>query len=211
MSRKDPKNPPAPAPPIKAAVKPSTQSSFVPLLERRSLALATALIAIATLRIASTWPETSATWDEPGHMACGLQYLGQHVYQYESQHPPLARVMSALGPFLAGARPLGGPQQDLEGVAVMYHQGDPARVLTLMRLGILPFFVLAAFVIYLWAKRHFGGAVAVLATGLFTLVPTVLAHAGLATTDMPLTACLSGAFFAMLLWAEEPTWKHSVL
>jgi 4-amino-4-deoxy-L-arabinose transferase-like glycosyltransferase len=38
--------------------------------------------------------------------------------------------------------------------------------------------------------------VAVLAAGLFTLVPTVLAHAGLATTDMPLTACLSGAFFA---------------
>src|SRR5205823_9018559 len=83
--------------------------------------------------------------------------------------------------------------------------------LPLMRLGILPFFVVAAMVIYLWAKRHFGGAVAVLATVLFTLVPTVLAHAGLATTDMPLTACLSGAFFGMLLWAEEPTWKHSLL
>jgi hypothetical protein len=42
-------------------------------------------------------------------------------------------------------------------------------------------------------------------------VPTVLAHAGLATTDMPLTACLAAAFTAMLLWVEEPTWKHSVL
>src|SRR5882762_1365702 len=136
MSRKNVKPPVVTAPaPIKAPVKATApgfwSGTFIPLLERRSLALATALIAIATLRIASTWPEISATWDEPGHMACGLQYLGQHVYRYESQHPPLARVMSALGPFLAGARPLGGQQQDIEGVAVMYHGGDPARVLTL--------------------------------------------------------------------------------
>src|SRR5436190_10864928 len=124
MGRKNVKQPAAAAPPIKPTGKASSQTRlaqpwFVPLLKRRSLALAIALIAIATLRIASTWPEMSATWDEPGHMACGLQYLGQHVYRYESQHPPLARVMSALLPFLAGARPLGGPQQDLEGVAVM--------------------------------------------------------------------------------------------
>ena len=46
---------------------------------------------------------------------------------------------------------------------------------------------------------------------MFTLVPTVLAHGGLATTDMPLTACLSAAFFALLVWAEEPTWQHSLL
>ena len=164
MSRKTPKLPVvAPPAPIKAAAKATApgfwSGTFIPLLERRSLALAIALIAIATLRIASTWPEISATWDEPGHMACGLQYLGQHVYRYESQHPPLARVMSALGPFLVGARPLGGPQQDLEGVAVMFHDGDPERILTLMRLGILPFFVLAALVVYLWAKRHFGPAI----------------------------------------------------
>ena len=36
------------------------------------------------------------------------------------------------------------------------------------------------------------------------MIPTVLAHAGLATTDMGLAACLCAAFFAMLVWAEEP-------
>jgi hypothetical protein len=180
-------------------------------LEKRSLPIALALIAIAALRIISTWPDTSPVWDEPGHMACGLQYLGEHVYRYESQHPPVARVMSALGPFLSGARPLGGQNQDLEGVAVMYKSGDPEEILTLMRIGILPFFLVSAWVVYLWGRRHFGPATGALAAGLYTLVPTVLAHAGVATTDMPLTACLTAAFFAMLLWAEEPTWKHSVL
>ena len=169
------------------------------------------MIALASLRIVSTYSEMSPTWDEPGHMACGLQYLAQHVYRYEAQHPPLARVMSALGPYLAGARPMGIKNQDQEGVAVMYRDGHPERMLTRMRLGILPFFVVAAFVVWLWARRYFGDAAAVLATGMFTLVPTVLAHAGVATTDMPLTACLSAAFFSLLLWCEEPTWKHSLL
>ena len=196
------------------AVKPAAaagETYLERLLQARSRLIAIVLIAIGAVRIVATYPELSATWDEPGHMACGMQYLADHVYRYESQHPPVARVASALLPFLSGARPMHGPQQDLEGVAIMYAGGDPGRVLTLMRIGILPFFLLAAWMVYLWARKSFGPATGALAAGLFTLVPTVLAHAGLATTDMPLTACLSAAFFAMLLWVEEPTWKHSIL
>jgi 4-amino-4-deoxy-L-arabinose transferase-like glycosyltransferase len=205
-------------PPLRSATEPAApatrgfcDATLIPFLARRSLHLSVALIALASLRIVSTYSEMSPTWDEPGHMACGLQYLAQHVYRYEAQHPPLARVMSALGPYLAGARPMGMENQDQEGVAVMYRDGHPARMLARMRFGILPFFVGAAFVVWLWGRRHFGNAVAALATGMFTLAPTVLAHAGLATTDMPLTACLPAAFFALLLWAEEPTYRHSLL
>ena len=212
MSKKKTKPPLRPATePARLAAPGFWDATLIPFLARRSLVLAAALIALASMRIVSTYSQMSPTWDEPGHMACGLQYLAQHVYRYEAQHPPLARVMSALGPFLAGARPLGIKNQDQEGVAVMYHDGHPERMLTRMRFGILPFFVLAACVVWLWARRHFGNAVAALATGLFTLAPTVLAHAGVATTDMALTACLSAAFFALLLWAEEPTWQHSLL
>src|SRR5947199_143791 len=71
--------------------------------------------------------------------------------------------------------------------------------------------VLACPLVYWWAKRSFGNTVAMLATALFTLTPPVLAHAGLATTDMGLTAGLTAAFFALLLWAETPTWRLSVL
>jgi 4-amino-4-deoxy-L-arabinose transferase-like glycosyltransferase len=212
MSKKKTKPPsPSAAEPVGPASPTFWDGTLIPFLARRSLLVAVVLIALASLRIVSTYSEISPTWDEPGHMACGLQYLAQHVYRYEAQHPPLARVMSALGPYLAGARPLGIKNQDQEGVAVMYRDGHPAQMLTRMRLGILPFFVVASFVVWLWARRYFGGAAAALATGLFTLVPTVLAHAAVATTDMPLTACLSAAFFALLLWAAEPTWQHSVL
>jgi 4-amino-4-deoxy-L-arabinose transferase-like glycosyltransferase len=40
---------------------------------------------------------------------------------------------------------------------------------------------------------------------IFTLIPPILGHAGLATTDMPLTATLALAFYAMARWIEKPT------
>ena len=208
MSKKKNKLIPAPAAIDVARARPS---AILPVLEKHSLWIAVAIIVLAVLRIVSTYSETGLTWDEPGHMACGLQYLGDHVYKYEAQHPPLARLASALGPYLAGARPMHTPNQDQEGVNVLYRSGDPGGMLTRMRIGMLPFYVLAAAMVYLWALRYFGPVVAVLSVALYTIVPTVLAHAGLATTDIPLTGCLTAAFFAMLLWAEEPTWLHSIL
>jgi hypothetical protein len=186
-------------------------ATLLPFLERRSLLIAVVLILLAAGRIASTYWETGLTWDEPGHMACGLQYLADHVYKYEAQHPPLARVASALLPWLNGARPLHDPNQDHEGVRVMYQSGHPGTMLTQMRLGILPFFLLAAVCVYLWARRHFGPAAAALSTLMFTIAPPVLAHGGLATTDMPLAGSMTAAFFCLLLWAGQPTWPHAIL
>jgi hypothetical protein len=199
--------------PSQAAVeaKPARPSPILPFLEKYSLPLAAAFVAIALFRIVSTYSETFATFDEPTHIGCGLQYLAEHVYRYEPQHPPLARAAAALGPFLSGARPLHTVKAEAEGVNLMYRSGHPESFLVSARLGALPFFVLASVMVYLWARRYFGPAAAVLSTALFTLVPTILAHAGVATTDMALTGCLTAAFFALLVWAEEPSWLHSVL
>ena len=80
MAKKKNKPPtPQPAAPLAA---PSRASAILPFLEKYSLLLAIAIIALGTLRIVSTYSKTGLTWDEPGHMACGLQYLGDHVYTY---------------------------------------------------------------------------------------------------------------------------------
>jgi len=105
----------------------------------------------------------------------------------------------------------GNPNRDKEGVDILRHAADRDRIVALMRLGILPFFWLAALVVYGWARHSFGAAEAALATGLYTLTPPVLAHAGLATTDMALAASVSAAFFALLLWAEKPSWRRTLL
>jgi hypothetical protein len=169
-------------------------------------------VAIACLRIAAAWPEMGLTFDEPGHFACGLEWVAQHVYRYESQHPPLARAMTAIGPYLLdGVRPTGNPDREDEGTGLLIHSPHPTRFLEHMRLGVLPFFLLAALVIFAWTRRHFGSPAAAIATALFTMLPPVLAHAGVATTDMGLAAGLGAAYFSLILWAEEPTWKHAVL
>jgi len=183
----------------------------VVFLSRWSLPLALLLIVIGVARIAATYRVLFLTADEPGHFASGLEYLSRHVYRYDPQHPPLARAMAAILPYLAGARPADEPVASREAEVVAVRSGDPNRLLALMRTGILPFFVLASLVVYFWSRHAFGGAVAVIATALFTSVPAVLAHAGLVTTDMAVTACLGAAFYTLIRWAETPTWSRTIL
>ena len=178
--------------------------------------VALALTLVASIRIAATYPIFSHTFDEPAHIACGLEFLDKGVYKLEPQHPPLARAAAALGAYLTGIRypdHSDAPSPEFEmssrGLAILYSGGHYDRTLMLARLAILPFFWVACFVVYRWGKRYFGPAVAAAAVFFFSFLPPVLAHAGLATTDMALTAFLGAAFLAALGWAENPTPRNA--
>jgi hypothetical protein len=186
-------------------------SRIEPFLKKHALVLAACFVLLGAGRIVSTYHVFSTTGDEPAHIACGLQYVAQHIYQYETQHPPLTRAMIALLPYLSGTRPRGKPTFQLEGWDLITYEHHPEATVTRMRLGNLPFFVLGCLVVFFWARRYFGPASGVIAIAIFTMIPTVLAHAGVATTDMGLAACLGAAFLAMLVWAEEPTIKHGAV
>jgi len=197
--------------PIAPTAPAAWESTVRPFLERYAVVLAFSLVALATLRIVSTWHLFATVGDEPAHLAAGMEYLSKHQYNYDRQHAPLACVLAALGPYLAGARSRNYPGFMQEGQAIVSYQGHPDLTLTLDRIGVLPFFFLACFVIYAWARRDFGKPIAVLALGLFTFIPSILAHAGVGCTDMALTATFGAAFYALVLWAEDPTWKRTVI
>lgn len=167
----------------------------------------TFLLAIATVRIVSTYRVFNHTIDEPAHIACGIEWLEKGVYRYETLHPPLARISVALGPYLAGVRGTGAPAMWGEATRILSADGHYWRNLALARAGVLPYFVLAAAVVFLWAKRLFGAPTGLLAAAIFTLLPTVLAHSGLATTDIPFTALFCWALYAFTLWLREPGWR----
>jgi hypothetical protein len=216
----------APPPPSRkdiAAVSKRTKSSFTktatvepaansvawserlrPWLESKSLLLAAAAVLIATLRIAATYPVFNHTIDEPTHLGCGMEWLARGTYLLEPEQPPLARIFSALGPFLAGERSEGRTDSYKEGAAILYHNWKYERNLTLARIGTLPFLWLACAVLYVAGVRWYGQAQAAVAVILFTLSPPILAHASLATTDMALTATFGLALFTVVLWAEHP-------
>jgi Dolichyl-phosphate-mannose-protein mannosyltransferase len=174
-------------------------------LEQHALAFSLTLIAIATVRVALTYPVFSHIIDEPAHIACGMEWLDKKTYSFEHQHPPLARVMTALGPYLAGERSRGEGAINREGIAIIYGRDDYDRVLALARMGILPFLWISALTVYAWSRRYFGAAVSVMAVFLFTQLPAILAHTGLATTDMALTALVGATAYRTLVWLEEPT------
>jgi hypothetical protein len=184
-------------------------------LERRSLAISLALMLIASVRIIATYTVFSHTFDEPAHIACGMEWLDKGVYQWEPQHPPLARVATALGPYLLGVRSQGTARATpwsfyYEGNAILYRDHHYDLTLALARLGILPFFWVACVVVYWWGRRYFGPAAGALAVFLFSFLPPVLGHAGLATVDMGLTAFLGVAFLSGLIWVEQPTRAHAI-
>ena len=179
------------------------------------MAVSVALVLIASIRIIATYTVFNHTCDEPAHIACGMQWLDKGVYRWEPQHPPLARVAAALGPYLLGIRSQGTVDRNLfakfaEGTAILYRDHHYDLTLALARLGTLPFFWMACVVVYWWGKRYYGAAVGALGVFLFSFLPPVLAHAGLATTDMAITAFLGAAFVSGLAWVEQPTWAHAI-
>ena len=189
---------------------------FLSMLDRRAAAIVVSLIVLATVRIAATYTVFNNTADEPAHVACGMEWLAQGEYRWEPQHPPLARVAAALGPYLIGDRPQGTPRnvpfaQFKEGAAILFSNGTYWRALTLSRAAMLPFFWIAALAVWWWGARYFGRATAVIAVFLFTFLQPILAHSGLATTDMALTAFMSVAFVAGAVWLERPDFRRALV
>ena len=187
------------------------ETRLAPFLDKYCLLLCLLLVGIACVRVISTYGALSLTVDEPGHLACAMEYVAGHRYTIDLQSPPLGRAMLALGPYLAGSRSFNFLDTNHAGLAALASSGNVDRSIFLMRLGNLPFFVLACLVVCLWSWRQFGKPVAVIATGLFTLLPTMLADSGLATTDVSCGATVGAAFLAAILWAEDPTWVKSVV
>lgn len=180
-------------------------------MQRRYFAGFVLLLLLGLGRIVSTYKSVSVTSDEIPNLACGMQWLDQGQYSYGPFHPPLARIAIAIGPYLSGLRSQHKPDRWQEGNAILDSAPRYKHALTLARLGILPFFVLACVVVWLWARRLAGEAGALIAVLLFSNVPPVLAHAGLATTDMALTACVAFALYGFYRWLEQPNWRTAAL
>jgi 4-amino-4-deoxy-L-arabinose transferase-like glycosyltransferase len=157
----------------------------------------------ACLLATGSWRVYSNTWDEPEHLAAGLELLDRGKYEYDTEHPPFARVLLALGPYLAGAHSFGTPPPDgtLEGVDILYTGGHYWRYLTLARLGTLPFLVLLLYATWLWARRLFASqGTALLAVLLLVSVPAVLGNAALASLDVAAAATILLALYALQRW-----------
>jgi len=179
-------------------------------LPSRIAALAIVLVGIAAAAITVAAAHYGPTIDEGAHIAAGMQWLDQGRYAYEPSTPPLARVVDALGPYLAGARSTSNPDMWHEGDDILRATDNPSAMLALARLGTLAFLLMAAGVVWRWSRRLGGEPTALGALALFLALPPILAHAGLATTDMAVAATFGLAMFAAVRWLERPDLYRSL-
>jgi 4-amino-4-deoxy-L-arabinose transferase-like glycosyltransferase len=174
----------------------------------------TLLILGACLLSASTWRVYSHTWDEPEHLAAGIELLDRGRYEYDTEHPPIGRAMIALGPYLAGAHSFGTPPPDgvQEGIDILYTGGHYQLFLMLARLGTLPFLAILLFATWLWARKLTQSTrEALLAVALLAAVPPILGHAALATLDVACAATTVLALYTLQRWISNAGWRDAAL
>src|SRR3989338_11514114 len=172
-------------------------------------ALAFAIIAVATvLAYSSTW-NGSLIVDEDPHIGAGYSYLVKQDLRLNPEHPPLVKDLAAIPLlFLNLKQTAFETKQWLSdvngqwefGKNLIYNSGNNADQIThFVKLPMLLFFVLAAILIFKWAKKLYGNGGALVALLLFSFSPTVLAHARFVTTDLP---ALFGVLFATYFFVK---------
>jgi len=180
-----------------------------------SVAAAVLLAFIALVRIVSTYSQTAQAFDEPCHVAAAIEFLDLHRYTLDPVHPPLARIAIGLPLYLAGERYPNLPVTDQPisyndvGNGVLYDSGHYLRNLRLARMGVLPFFLLATAIVFLWARGEYGNLAGVMAVALFTTLPNVLALSSIAYTDIVAASTQLLLLFTFCQWLQKATTRSA--
>jgi hypothetical protein len=167
------------------------------------------LISVGVNRIVSTYHVFNHTIDEPSHLACGIEWWEKGTYTIEAKHTPLARISIAALPYMAGLRAPERFTKWQDTYPILSADGHYWRNLTLARLGVLPYFAICAVVVFFWTRHLHGVPSGLVAAGIFTFLPTILAHSAVATTDIPFTAMFVWSLYALTLWLRAPSWKSA--
>jgi len=182
------------------------------MTQRAFAILAAVAIAIAVLRVIITYHSTSQAFDEPCHIAAGVELLDKHSYILDPVHPPLARIAIALPMYLSGLRypnlsaeELAKADYNVVGNHILYDNGRYHRNLVLARLPMLVFLVVGSLLVFIWCLRVLGGGAAIVSTILFTTTPIVLALSSVAYTDMAAATTQFAALWAFTSWIEKPS------
>ena len=147
--------------------------------------VAFAMVVVSCVAIFSTARVFSGTVDEPARISqrecSGSRQVSTHTTC--SIHRS-GRIATAIGPYVSGFADDRSTSLLLRMDAAILGSGAHyVDKLAYARHGVLPFFLLLAFVVWMWARRTLGEAGAAVAVALVVCNPNVVAHAGLATTS----------------------------
>jgi hypothetical protein len=150
----------------------------------------------------------SLTYDEPVHIAEGLNAWRSGRFEQYNDHPPLARLWSTL-PLLDQKW-----QVDIEQLPdafrVTHIAPDPVSLAWRARAMNVWFGLLLAWLVWRAADRLFSRTAANFALALFAFSPSLIAHFSIAATDGAATLFIFATAWTLVRWRLSPTWKRTV-
>ena len=157
-----------------------------------------ALLTLFVVLLVGSVRQESQTFDEADHLYSGTQYWKHGDFGRNPEHPPLAKMLVAIPVLSMGLKeppPIPIPffkAQDALNASQFVYSGDADAILLRGRLVIALYSVVLGVMVFFAAQEMFNPLAGVLALGIFSFEPILLANGALITTDMPLTV----AFFA---------------
>lgn len=167
----------------------------------RPWAIPLLLLVIFVLECAWFIRTQSLTFDEPIHIAEGLDAWRHHRFQEWNDHPPLARLWCTLpllnSKYQIDAKSLIGPAGRISDI-----EPDPRSIAWRARAMNLILGVILALLTWDTTRRMFSRGAANLALALFVLSPALIAHFSLATTDGAATLMVFATAAVLFGWSQ---------
>jgi hypothetical protein len=188
-----------------------TQRDDVPDLQRAVSPATAALVStLCFLYLAQCfWFITtqSLTYDEPVHIAQGLDAWRNHRFEKWNDHPSLARLWCTL-PLLGRknvveVEPLG------EGWIATRLEPDPESLTRYGRLMNVLLGLMLALLVWRTTRTFFSSTAANLVLALFVFSPSLIAHFSLVTTDGAATLLIFAAATLLMSWRARPSYGRT--
>lgn len=164
---------------------------------RWQLIVASGLILWCALQL-NSMIHTSATEDEPDHVAFGLGILQGNPNTASTKMP--VTVLNALPLYLKGQNT----------ASLNLNNNDPANWLAIR----IPTLIMGATIllfVFFWSKSLFGLRGAMVSFLAAILCPNLAAHAALATTDIPCALTITIALWSLLTFYREKSYATLIL
>jgi hypothetical protein len=167
--------------------------------------LVAVLLAQMAAAMVTTAVRQTPTIDEPVYVGTAADYLHEHRVRLNPEHPPLGKLVIAVGVAVADPHvdTAYRGDQGAFGRHLLYESGnDPWRLMFWARLPVIVLTLLFGLVVFAFGRELAGSVAGLAALALYAFSPDVITHGSLATLDVPAAGFVLTSVW--LVWRARP-------
>jgi hypothetical protein len=172
---------------------------------------AVVLLAVIAVELFMSTRQESQVFDEATHLFAGFEYWKHADFGRNPEHPPLVKLIAAAPLLLLHLKEPGVlpfpyfKGQDFVNGSQFLYSADADSILMRGRMMVALFTIGLALLVLCSAREMFDAQTALLALGLLTFEPVLLANGALVTTDMGLTCLFFASVYAFYRYVKQPS------